>query len=150
MEKSSLITTIILISSFSISLAEAEPAAPNTKPPTKKRKGLLERSTILAHNGNWTLLPKGAVIHTPDHLKNKIASTPGRNKIITWKPFLQKNHGWIHTYPISKEQARGTKKISPAAIKAYKTMGKLVVATHNGNPISVNPTSLKPETEESK
>lgn len=150
MKTLSLITTVI-ITSFSLSLAEAQPAAPNTKAPTqKKRKGLLERSTILANNGNWTLLPKGAVIHTPDHLKDKIASGPGQLKILNWKPFLKKNHGWLHTYPISKEQAKGTKKITPAAIKAYKSIGKLVVATYNGNPVSVNPNSLKPEIKEAE
>ena len=180
MKKSSFIT-IILIASFSISLAEKQPTA-SQKPPThseilkkraelkkknakkaaqgytpkvipalqKKGQSLLERSTLLAHNGEWILLPKGAVIHTPDHLKDKIVTTPGKLKIVQWSPFLQKNHGWIHAHSITKEQARGKEKISAKAIKAYKTIGKMVVATYNGHPISVHPNTLKPEVKEAK
>ena len=182
MKKSSLITTIILISSFSISLAQTQPTTPQ-KPPTqseilkqraeklkkqnakknsqgytpkvipplkKKKKGLIENSTLLAHNGQWTLIPKGAVIYTPDHLKDKIITTPGKLKIVQWSPFLQKNHGWIHAHSITKEQARGKEKISEKAVKAYKTIGKIVVATYNGNPISVHPNTFKPEIQEAK
>jgi len=181
MKKSSFITTIF-IASFSISLAETQPAAPqkapthsdilkkraailekkNTKETTqgytpkvipplqKKKKGLIERSTLLAYNGEWTLLPKKAVLHTPDHLKDKIVTTPGKLKIVKWPTFLRKNHGWIHTHPISKEQATAKEKINEEAIKAYKTIGKMVVATYNGKPISIHPNALEPENKKSK
>ena len=158
------ITTAVLIASLSTHFADAQSAKEPKNDPVKrtanqkntpktlapiirKKKSFIARSTLLASNGEWTLLPKGSVIHTPDHLKDKIIPSPGKLKIVKWKTFLRKNHGWIHTIPVSKEQSAGTKKISPEKIKTFKTMGKMVIAMNHDNPISVAPNALKPESE---
>ena len=154
MKALSIIATVIT-TTLLVTFADAQPTTTKNppkdiQPAQKKRKSLIERSTLLAHNGEWALFPKNSVLHIPDHLKNKVISTPGKLKIVHWSTFFKKNHGWIHTHSVNKEQARGKEKINPAAIKAYKTIGKVVIATHNGNPISVNPNSLKPESQKTK
>ena len=116
----------------------------------KERKGLLERSTLLASQGNWTLAAKGCVLYTPDHLKSKIVSSPGKLKLVKWHTFLRNNHGWIHTLPVTEAQARGTEKVKQETIKAYKTMGKVVIAIYKDYPVSVSLNSLKPEVEKSE
>jgi len=116
----------------------------------RKKKSLLGRSTLLANNNQWTLIPKGAVIHIPEHLKDKIILKPEKRRIVDWKTFHRINHGWIHIHKVNMDQARGNEKISQKTIQAYKTMRKVVVATNNGDPISVAPNSLKPEEEKVK
>lgn len=126
----------------------SEVIAPATKPTVQvKKKSLIGSSTLLANNGTWTLVPKGSVIHIPENLKSKIVTAP-TGRLIEWKTFLRKNHGWIHTHAINMTQAQGKDKVNQDTIKAYKSMGKIVVATCSGGPISVAPDALKPEEEE--
>lgn len=121
---------------------------PDKKEPTIKvtKKSLIGSSTLLAYNGQWTLVPKGAVIHIPERQKNKVVTVP-TGRLVEWKRFLRKNHGWIHIHAVTMTQAQGEEKINQDTIKAYKTMGKIVIATCAGGPISVAPDSLTPVAE---
>ncbi len=110
---------------------------------TIKKRSLIGSSTLLAHGAHWTLVPKGSVIHVPARLKDKVVSKP-TGTLISWKKFLVSNYGWLHTHPVKMTQAQGREKIDQKTIKAYKTMGKLVVATCAQGPISVAPKSLTP------
>lgn len=110
---------------------------------TVKKRSLIANSSLLASGGDWTLIPRGSVIHIPLHLKNKVVSKP-KGKLINWKNFLRKNYGWLHVHEIKMTQAQGREKIDQKAIKAYKSIGKIVVATCAKGPISVAPDSLKP------
>ena len=108
---------------------------------TIKKRSLIANSTLLANRGHWTLVPKGAVIHIPAHLKSKVVTKP-KGTLLNWGQFLRKNYGWLHEHSVRMEQAQGKKPIAPDVIKAYKSMSKIVVATCAGNPISVAPKSL--------
>lgn len=117
----------------------------STKPVEKpvdqnKEFNIADESTLLASKGLWTPVPKGTVIYTPKHLKSKIVSQP-KGKISDWKQFFYKNRGWIHLHPVTIAQARGSQ-IKPELIKAYQSMGKMVIATYQKNPISVMPEAL--------
>lgn len=126
----------------------AEVVAPDEAPPiVVKKKSLIGSSTLLTNNGQWTLVPKGSVLHIPENLKSKIVTAPS-GKLIEWKTFLRKNHGWIHIHTVKMTQAQGKEKVSQDAIKAYKTMGKIVIATCAGGPISIAPDALKPAEKE--
>lgn len=120
---------------------ERSSAKPVQKPVDQKKKfNIADEDTLLVSKGLWTPLPKGTVIYTPNHLKSKIAGQP-KGKISDWKQFLQKNKGWIHLHPVTMAQARGSQ-IKPEVIKAYQSMGKMVIATYQNNPISVMPAAL--------
>ena len=114
---------------------------------TIKKRSLIASSTLLASNGHWTLVPRGAIIHTPAHLKTKIVSKP-QGTLIDWNTFLRKNYGWIHVHAVQMSQAQGKKPIKPEAIKAYKSIGKMVIATCAGGPISVAPSAITPKDKE--
>jgi len=122
---------------------------PVTKKPivTIKKRSIIGSSTLLSSGVHWTLVPRGAVVYVPDHLKGKIVAKPS-GTLISWKKFLHKNYGWLHIHPVKMTQAQGKEKISQKSIKAYKSMGKIVVATCAQGPISVAPDSLKPPVDE--
>jgi len=132
----------------------AEKKTPQATTPAKplvkaKRKTLIGNSTLLASNGQWTLIPRGSVIHIPERLKSKVVLKP-TGTLIEWKKFLIANHGWLHTHSIKMTQAQGKEKLKDDAMKAYKSMGKVIVATCSGGPISVAPISLLTEEEKEK
>lgn len=102
---------------------------------------IADESTLLASKGFWTPLPTGTVIYIPNHLKSKIVTHP-TGKISDWKQFLYKNRGWIHLLPVTMDQARGSSRIKADVIKAYQSMGKVVIATYQNNPVSVMPKAL--------
>ena len=105
----------------------------------KSAKGKsIRRSTFLSSGDHWARIPAGSVMHIPTHLKQKIIKKP-QGKVLSWGDFFRKNHGWIHLHPVSLQQARGLEAIKPDTIKAYQSMGKLVVAAYQGAPISVIP-----------
>ena len=124
---------------------EHNKSRPLTEKPlvTIKKRSLIGSSTLLSNGHHWTLVPNGAVIHVPACLKDKVVTKPV-GTLISWKKFLRNNYGWLHTHPIKMTQAQGREKIDQKAIKAYKTMGKIVVATCANGPISVTPKSLIP------
>lgn len=104
----------------------------------------IRRSTFLGSGNNWARIPAGSLMHIPTRLKQKIISKP-QGKIMRWGDFYKKNHGWIHLHSVSLQQARGLEAIKPDVIKAYQSMGKLVVAAYHGAPISVIPIISTPE-----
>ena len=113
---------------------------------TIKKRDLFAISTLFVHNGNWAMVPRGAVIHVPPHLKSKIVQKP-KGKLLRWPLFLQKYGGLFHTQEVSMEQAKGKNKIDPKVIEAYKGSSKIVVATYHRQPITVNLDALRPPEE---
>ena len=114
---------------------------------TIKKRSLMDSSTILATGSNWAIVPKGSVIHIPDHLKSKIASKP-QGRLQEWPVFLRANAGWIHLHSIPLKQAHGQEFLGEEKMKAYKSIGKVVVAVSGGHPISVAPQAFIPPAEE--
>lgn len=104
----------------------------------------IRRSTFLGSGNAWARIPAGSVIYIPIHLKQKIIKKP-HGKVLRWRDFHKKNHGWIYLHPVNIQQARGLEIIQPDVIKAYQSMGKLVVAAYQGAPISVIQKTPTPE-----
>ncbi|MGJ8676835.1 MAG: hypothetical protein ACSHX0_04915 [Akkermansiaceae bacterium] len=127
------------------SLASAQATSNNETSTTtrKKKPGLVESSTLIASGGNWTLIPKSAAIYVPDRYKSKIVNKP-TGILLNWTDFKKKNSGWIHTIEVTVNQARGKEVIDPKKIDAYKSMGKIIVATYKNGPISVQLSALLP------
>ncbi len=111
--------------------------------PRKKMGTLIDRSAILCSGGNWTLVPKEAVLHIPPAYKARIDGKRS-GKLIPWQQFFAKNRGWIHTHSVSISQARGDVAIPTAQEDVYLHLGRVVVAVCHNGPISVKPLK-KPE-----
>ncbi len=107
----------------------------------KKKLSLVERSTLLASGAYCAMVPKGSVIYVPDRYKNKVVMKP-QGKLKNWNAFLSANSGWIHLHQVRLKQAFGQEFLNEDKMKAYKSIGKIVIAVNGGNPISVAPKAL--------
>lgn len=103
---------------------------------TAASQSLLKTSEILCYSNAMTLVPRHAVIQTPKNLAARLRQSP-EARLVTWSEFLPANRSWITTIEVSPEQAEGKVPLSAETNEAMTKSGKLVVATFNGNPISV-------------
>lgn len=119
--------------------AVAKPLSNATDPrAAQEPQDLISRSEILCYNGALTLIPKRAVLQYPQNLADRLKAQPGA-RVVGWPEFFAANRGWITTVEVSKVQAMGRQALSEDTATHITKCGKLVVATFNGNPISVHP-----------
>lgn len=102
---------------------------------------LIESSEIICFGDAMTLIPKRAILLTPKNLALRLKASAAA-QLVTWGAFLPANRSWITTVEVSMEQAAGKVPISEATNDSMTKTGKLVVATYNGNPISVLTTRI--------
>lgn len=101
-----------------------------------KSASLIKRSAIISSGRNWTIVPRGAVLHVPDQYKSRV-NGERKGKLVPWKTFYSQNIGWIHTHAVSMEQARGEKPMNPKQVETYRNLSRVVVSICHGGPISV-------------
>jgi hypothetical protein len=99
-------------------------------------QSLIEQSDVLNDGINWTLVPKGAVLHVPQPFTTRVGSKP-LGTLLSWSDFLKVNRNWLFTEEVLFEQAAGKRPIPPSRTDAWNKLGKVVVAVHRGGPISV-------------
>lgn len=105
---------------------------------THQPQDFISSSKILCYNGALTFVPKLAVLQFPQNLADRLKAQPGV-RVQNWQDFYAANRGWITTVEVSKIQAQGRQALDENTAEHIVKCGKLVVATFNGNPISVNP-----------
>lgn len=106
-------------------------------------QSLIEQSDVLNDGINWTLVPKGAVLHVPQPFASRVGSKPLGN-LMTWSDFLKVNRSWLFTEEVLIDQAAGKRPIPPSRNDAWIKLGKVVVAVLHGGPISVRPEPTTP------
>lgn len=108
--------------------------------PSKAYAGrdLIKDSAILCYRGFLTLVPKRAVLHLPEKLKERF-EVQENVKVQTWKDFYQSNRGWIRTVEVTREQAMGQTPMPEEIVAAFEESTSAVIATFKGGPISVLP-----------
>ena len=131
-------TITLLTLSHTTSLAE------KTQP--RKVRSLASISTVLVSGDYCAMIPKGAILYAPDYIKGK-DSPKLKGTLVNWKTFLRKNSGWIHMQHVSMEQAAGKETISQETIKAYQSVGKMVIAHNHGDLVSVKAKAYTPQKE---
>jgi hypothetical protein len=112
-----------------VAVAEAQVVRPGGQ-------SLIKQSDILSDGHNWTLVPKGAVLHIPAELANRVAARP-IGTLLTWTDFLTVNRGWLFTEEVTFPQAAGKAPIPASRSEFWQKNGKVIVAVHLGGPISV-------------
>ena len=105
---------------------------------THQPQDFISSSKILCYNGALTFVPKLSVLQFPQNLTDRFKAQPGV-RVQNWQDFYAANRGWITTVEVSKIQAQGRQALDEDTAEHIVKCGKLVVATFNGNPISVNP-----------
>jgi hypothetical protein len=101
-----------------------------------EKPSLVKQSTILHDGRSWTLVPNGAVVYLPQSLGNRVNAKPV-GTLLSWSDFFVKNRAWITTNDVSFNQAAGKEAIPPARVAFWAQQDKVVVAIHQGGPISV-------------
>jgi hypothetical protein len=113
---------------------------------------LLEQSDIVCFGGLATLVPKRAILATPNNHKDRLSIQPGV-RVVGWSEFFAANRGWITTVEVTRIQAEGREPINEETRERIGKSRNLIVATFMGGPISVLPlkeaektqtTSVKP------
>ncbi|MGC4016050.1 MAG: hypothetical protein QM755_16210 [Luteolibacter sp.] len=112
-----------------------EPVTGETRVINKAPEGIFETSQILAANGQWTLVPKGALMHVPDSLKNYVTTSP-TGTLVPLQEFLGANRQWLTNEEVSIAQAAGQEDLKPDTRKFWTGLNKIVIATHQGGAVS--------------
>lgn len=99
-------------------------------------QSIIRQSDILTDGTHWTLVPKGAVLHVPAAMASRVGSNPA-GKLLPWMDFLVANRAWISTEETSFDQAAGKVPLLAERRASWQKFNKVVVAVHQGGPISV-------------
>lgn len=99
---------------------------------------ILADSDIISFRGMATLVPKRAILQTPQTYAGYVRMQPGA-KFVSWSEFYAANRGWITIVEVRREQAEGNEPVAEETQKFLSTNRNLVVATFKGGPISVLP-----------
>jgi len=98
---------------------------------------LLSSSDLFSYLGQATLVPKKAVLHFPKELESRGGFKEG-SKFVAWIDFFAANRSWIRTVTVSRAQAEGREPMDEETVKSFAKEKRLVVATYQEGPISVN------------
>lgn len=107
-----------------------------------EKRSLLASSEIFCHGGKATLVPKGAVIHLPKNLSDRLVMGEGA-KFVTFTDFMAENRSWITTSPVTRRQAEGKEPLPESLLKSFAKETRIVVATLQEGPISVLPPKVE-------
>jgi hypothetical protein len=103
-------------------------------PPTD----ILAESDIISFRGLATLVPKRAILQTPQAYAGYLQMEPG-SRFVSWLEFYAANRGWITTVEVNRDQAEGNEPFAEETQKFLSKSRNLVVATFKSGPISVLP-----------
>ena len=122
-----------------------QPAAVPAEAPVAHpgEQSLIKQSDILNDGMNWTIVPKGAVLHIPPAFATRVGAKP-IGKLLPWVEFLTVNRNWLFTEEVTFDIAAGKKPILPSRLEAWQKVNKVIVAVHQGGPISVRPQPATP------
>lgn len=120
-------------------LQPKEAAEPATHP---SQSSILDRSVLLSDGRNWTFIPKGALLFVPDEHQERVNIPSSKGKYVPFAQFASRNRGWLSTYNVTLEQARGNEAINEKARKVLAESGRVVVSVCKGGPISTRPPKL--------
>jgi len=107
------------------------------------QQSIIKNSTILSDGTNWTMIPKGAVLFLPKNLMPHVDSAPS-GTLLPWIGFVTKNRSWITTSEVTFRQATGADPLLAERAAYWQRQDKIVVAVHQGGPISVRMDTLSP------
>ncbi len=115
-----------------------EPAEASDPAKVNPPQDIVSTSDFLSSGGSVTLIPKRALLHVPDRLKDR-TQIRDNMQIVTWSNFHTRNRSWITTVEVSRLQAEGNSPIDEKKMEQLKKTGDILIATMGGAPISVLP-----------
>jgi hypothetical protein len=110
------------------------------------QSSILDRSLILSSGRNWTFVPKGALLCVPDKFQDRVNLQEAKGKYVPFASFVTKNRGWLSTYSVTLEQARGNDAITDEVRESLIESGRVVISVCKGGPISTRPPKISEAT----
>ena len=104
---------------------------------------IVAMSDFIAFDELSTLVPKGAILHTPEAFRHNVVRGP-QGKLVLWNEFLTRNRARIAPFEITVEVATGAKPVDPKTLKAAILDNRILVAVIHGNPTSIARTVVPP------
>ncbi|MEP2775972.1 MAG: hypothetical protein ABJQ29_14030 [Luteolibacter sp.] len=104
--------------------------------PRASSQSIIAQSEILHDGEYWTLVPQGAVLFVPERKAPNVGARPV-GTLLQWNDFLARNPAWISTQETSFAQASGDAPFPEEKIEFWKKQDRVIVAVHQGGPISV-------------
>jgi len=121
-----------------------EPVTGETRVINKVSDSITDTSQLLAANGQWAIVPKGAVIFVPPSQQAHVVTTP-TGTLVPWQEFFAANHQWLTNQEVSVAQASGQEPLKEEVVKFWSKQNRVVVATHEGGAISFKPAPTPPK-----
>lgn len=122
-------------------LSKPQPGEVNIQRPDNQS---ILNDSIKLHDGNiWTIVPNGAVVYIPEKLKSRITTEP-TGRLTGWREFLAANYSWLSAHEMDFEQAAGKKVLPEGTPANWAKQDKIIVAVHQGGPISFRGTTDSP------
>lgn len=119
--------------------AQARPmagSAPGQAASAPAARTFAETSDFIAFNGQCTFVPKGAVLHVPDRMRQNIV--PGMSgQVVFWTDFLNRFPAIVEPLEVTLQEASGAKPIEPKRLAAALRSERLIITVIRGNPTSV-------------
>lgn len=114
--------------------------------PVQKEEPSIVKDSVILHDGkNWTLVPKGAVIFLPPAQKDRVDVKPV-GTLLPFPEFAVQNRSWITTNEVTFDQAAGAESLPAERTAFWGKQDKVVIAVHQGGPISVKVSAPAPAT----
>ena len=104
--------------------------------PRAETQSIIAQSQILHDGKHWTLVPKGAVLFIPARKSENVGARPV-GTLLQWREFLTRNPEWISTQETTFDQASGEVPFAEEKVEFWKKQDRVIVAVHQGGPISV-------------
>lgn len=105
-----------------------------------KPYNIYEDSDILVSTSNHTLVPRLSVLFVPAGLEGRVAKTKPNTPFVVYANFFKDHGGTFTTYEVSMDQALGKAPLDKERlISKWTNEGKIVVATYQNHPVSVQP-----------
>ena len=95
-------------------------------------------SIILQRKDSHTVIPRHAIIYTPESLRGKITQQP-RGKYLSWPEFYTANRNWLFTHQVTLKQAEGKEPIRANVQRQFAQINRIVVSLFQNYPISTLP-----------
>lgn len=111
-----------------------QPTAPVADQSHPSQASILDTSVILTSGRNWTFVPKGAVLVTPELYEAQVDQAP-KGEFLNFNDFLNRNRGWLTTLDVTLAQARGQVPVKDATKEALVKSGRVVVTVCKGGPV---------------
>lgn len=97
---------------------------------------LASHSTFLQFGNQYTLVPKGSVLHVPEKFASSIVTAP-TGSFVPWNEFQTAHRASISRFDVTVDQASGKTPLDADKLEIAKRSGCLLVAVYQAGAISV-------------